>query len=162
MIEITSNVYEHKLLELFWTYLPIDEEDGKLSALLSRICRAWVEKRNTETEHETISDISLTEEEQELIKKHNLTEHQNLEVRTRIQDVMLRFIKGKERLKRMKQASDGYMKLYRETGTVLYFVRGMEIRQSKQLYDEAFLKEFRDVVVSTMMHLFNMFNLLLL
>lgn len=153
MIEITPNIYEHKLLELFWTYQPTDEEDGKLYALLSRICRAWVEKRNPESEHETISDISLTEEERELIKKHNLTEHQNLEVRTRTQDVMLRFVKGgQKRLEKMKQAADGYMILYRETGTVLYFVRGMEIRQSKQLYDEAFLKEFRDVVVSTMMH----------
>lgn len=152
MIKIVPNIYEHKLLEFFWTYQPTDEEDGKLYALLSRICRAWVEKRNTSSEHETISDISLTEEERELIKKHNLTEHQNLEVRTRIQDVMLRFVKGSERLKRMRQAADGYMTLYRETGTVLYFVRGMEIRKSKQLYNEAFLKEFRDVVVSTMMH----------
>lgn len=153
MIEINSNIYEHKLLELFWTYQPTDEEDGKLYALLSRICRAWVEKRNPETEHETIGDITLTEEERELIKKYNLTEHQNLEVRTRTQDVMLRFVQGgQERLKKMRQASDGYMILYRETGTVLYFVRGMEIRLSKQLYDETFLKEFRDVIVSTMMH----------
>lgn len=65
MIEIPSSIYEHKLLELFWTYQPTDEEDGKLYALLNRICRAWVEKRNPESEHETISDISLTEEERE-------------------------------------------------------------------------------------------------
>lgn len=153
MIIIAPNIYEHKLLELFWTYQPTNDEDRELCALLSRICGAWVEKRNPESQHETISDICLTEEELELIKKHNLTEHQNIEVRTRIQDVMLRFVKGgQERLEKMRQAADGYMILYRETGTVLYFVRGMEIRQSKQLYDKAFLKEFRDVVVSTMMH----------
>ena len=64
MIEIETNIYEHDLLGLFWGYEPKDEEDGKVYALLSRVCRAWVIDRNRDSEHEIISDISLNEEEQ--------------------------------------------------------------------------------------------------
>ena len=128
MIEIGQNIYEHKLLGLFWGYEPKDEEDQKVYALLDRVCHAWVIDRNNENkEHDIISDISLNDEEQKLVEDYNLMEHQNLEVRTRLLDVMMRFAKGKERIDRMKQASDGYLALYKETGTVLFFVRAIEI-----------------------------------
>lgn len=152
MIEIGPNIYEHDLLGLFWEYEPKDEEDWKVYALLSRVCRAWVIDRKCDTEHDIICDISLNEEEQELSIKYKLMEHPNLEVRTRFLDVMLRFAKGKERIEWMRQASDDYLQLYRETGTVLYFVRSIEIRVVKSLYDEAFLEELRNVVISTLMH----------
>ena len=47
MIEIETNIYEHDLLGLFWGYEPKDEEDGKVYALLSRVCRAWVMDQGT-------------------------------------------------------------------------------------------------------------------
>ena len=153
MIEIGQNIYEHDLLGLFWGYEPKDEEDQKVYALLDRVCHAWVIDRNNETkEHEIISDVSLNEEEQKLVEEYKLMEHQNLEVRTRTQDVMMRFAKGEKRIKRMRQASDGYLALYKETGTVLFFVRAIEIRQVKALYDDAFMEELRDVIVSTLVY----------
>ena len=42
MIEIGQNIYEHKLLGLFWGYEPMDEEDQKVYALLDRVSHAWV------------------------------------------------------------------------------------------------------------------------
>lgn len=152
MIEIGPNIYEHDLLGLFWGYEPKDEEDGKVYALLSRVCRAWVIDRNRDKDHEMLCDISLSEEEQRIVMENKLMEHPNLEVRTRFLDVMLRFIKGNEHIERMRQASDGYLQLYKETGSVLYFVRAFEIRVVKSLYDDAFLEELRDVVIGSIIH----------
>ena len=152
MIEIESNIYEHDLLGLFWGYEPKDEEDGKVYALLSRICRAWVIDRNSDSEYDKISNISLSEEEQKFVEEYKLMEHPNLEVRTRCLDAMLRFYKGNERIEKIRQASDGYIELYKETGTVLFFVRAFEIRVVKTLYDDAFLEELRDLVISSMIH----------
>lgn len=59
MILIEQNKYEHNLLEYFWTYQPVDEEDRKVVDLLSQVCRAWVNERDGESKHETISGISL-------------------------------------------------------------------------------------------------------
>lgn len=152
MITLERNSYEHKLLETFWTYKPTDEEDQKLTAILSRVCRAWMNEREEESKKDCISHISLSEEERTLVEKYNLMEHPNLEVRSRFQDVMIRFAKGKERLKRMKDASDDYLELCEATGTYLYFVRSIEIRQAKTLYDDAFLKRVKEVVISTDIH----------
>lgn len=152
MIEIGQNIYEHDLLGLFWGYEPKDEEDEKMYVLLNRVCKAWVVDRYYDSEHEIICNISLTEEEQKLVLKYKYMEHPNIEVRTRFLDVMIRYAKGKERLERMRWASDGYMKLYRETKTILFFVRSIEIRVVKALYDDAFLEELRDVVISTMIY----------
>lgn len=52
----------------------------------------------------------------------------------------------------MRLASDGYLALYKETGTVLFFVRAIEIRQVEALYDEAFMEELRDVIVGTLVY----------
>ena len=127
MIEIGENIYEHKLLGLFWGYEPMDEENQKVYALLDRVCHAWVIDRNNENkEHEIISDVSLNEEEQKLVEDYKLMEHQNLEVRTRFLDVMMRFAKGEKRIERMRLASNGYLALYKETRTVLFFVRAID------------------------------------
>ena len=75
MIEIGPNIYEHDLLGLFWGYEPKDEEDGKVYALLSRVCRAWVIDRNRNKEHEILCDISLDEEEQRIVLENKLMEH---------------------------------------------------------------------------------------
>ncbi len=152
-MEIGLGIYEHKLLGLFWGYEPKDEEDRKVYALLDRVCHAWVIDRNNENkEHEIISDVSLNKEEQKLVVEYGLMKHQNLEVKTRFLDVMMRFAKGKERIERMRLASDGYLTLYKETRTVLYFVRAIEIRQVKALYDDAFMEKLRDVIVSTLVY----------
>ena len=152
MIAIGQNLYEHNLLELFWTYKPTDEEDQKLYVLLNRVCRAWINKRDDNNPHDTISGINMSEEEQKIVLDNRLMEHPNLEVRTRFTDVMIRFGKGKERLERMRKASDGYLELCKETGTYLYFVRSIEVRQAKLLFDDPFLREMKEVVISTGIH----------
>lgn len=154
MIEIGQNIFEHKLLGLFWGYEPKDKEDGLLYALLGRICRAWIVDRNREKnpEYELISSIRLNEDERELIEKYNLLKHQNLEVRTRCADVMIRFAKGCEKLDRMRQASDGYLELYKETINVFYFVRSIFVREVKLLYDVDFMEEVKRVLIRTKIH----------
>ena len=152
MIEIEQNKYEHNLLSLFWTYKPTGEEDQIVYALLSRVCHAWVFKWNNDSTHETISEISLNDEEQILVKKYQLMDHPNLEVRTRFTDVMIRFGKGKEKLERMRKASDGYLELCKATRVILYFVRSIEIRQVKTLYDEPFMQMLKDLLISTRIH----------
>lgn len=152
MIQIGQNKYEHDLLEIFWTYKPADEEEKKLYALLSRVLRAWVNKRNDDNPHETISGINLNKEEQKLVIDNQLMAHPNLEIRTRFTDVMIRFGKGKERLERMRKASDGYLELCKLTGTYLYFVRSIEIREARILYDEQFLQAMKEVIICTDIH----------
>ena len=152
MIELGKGIYEHELLGLFWGYNPRNEEDRKVYDLLSRICRAWVIDRNRDNDHEIICDITLNSDEQEFVNAYNLTEHPNLEVRTRFMDVMMRFSKGRERLDRMRKTSDGYIALYKETGTVLYFVRAIEVRQSRLLYDESFMSGLSDMIVSSLIY----------
>lgn len=152
MIQIEQNKYEHDLLEVFWTYKPADEEEQKLYALLSRVLRAWINKRDEDNPHETISGIILNKEEQKLVIDNHLMVHPNLEIRTRFTDVMIRFGKGKERLERMRKASDGYLELCKLTGTYLFFVRSIEIRQAKILYDEPFLQAMKEVVIGTGIH----------
>ena len=152
MITLKKDRYEHKLLEAFWSYKPIDEEDQKLTTLLSRVCRAWMNEREGDSKKDCICHISLSAEERSLVTKYNLTEHPNLEVRSRFKDVMIRFVKGNDRLKMMREASDGYLELCEATGTSLFFVRSIEIRLAKALYDEAFLKRVKDVVISMGIH----------
>ena len=152
MIEIEQNKYGHNLLGLFWTYRPTGEEDQKLYALLSRVCHAWVIKRDNDSTHETISGINLNDEEQNLVKKYQLMDHPNLEVRTRFTDAMIRFGKGKEKLERMRKASDGYLELCKATGVIHYFLRSIEIRQVKSLYDEPFMQMLKDLLISTRIH----------
>jgi hypothetical protein len=74
------------------------------------------------------------------------------EVKTRFLDVMMRFVNGKRRHERMRLVSDGYLYLYRETGTVFYLIRSIELREVRTLYDEKFLKEFHAQVVSSVVH----------
>lgn len=152
MIEIEQSKYKHDLLSLFWTYKPTGEEDQKVYTLLSRVCHAWVIKRDYDSTHETISGIILNDEEQNLVRKYQLMDHPNLEVRTRFSDVMVRFGKGKEKLELMRKASDGYLELFKATGTCPFFVRSIEIRQVKSLYDEPFMQTLKDVVISTRIH----------
>ena len=152
MIEIDEKKYGQDLTGIFWTYKPKDDEDGKLFDLLKRISHAWLVNRNGVCQHEIISGISLNEEEQKLIAENMLMEHPNTEVRTRCLDVMIRFAKGRDRITRMRQASDGYLSLYKETGIVFYFIRAIEVRKCKVLYDDAFMNRMRDVIVNDKIH----------
>ncbi len=152
MIEILPGKYESDLLEFFWTYKPKDEEDQKVTNLLNRICHACLVDRNQENQPEIISNISLTEVELNLIKRYNFLEHPNLEVRIRGLAVTLRFLKGKVRIEKKREVSDGYLKLYKETKTIFFLVRSFELRNVKVLYDESFLKEFKDVVLNPIVH----------
>ena len=153
MIEIAANKYEHNLLDVFWTYKPKNKKDQTLCDLIGMVCRArLVDRHNCDSQHMLISTICLSEEEQKIVEENNLLVHPNLEVRTRFLDVMMRFVKGKSRLDKMRQVSDGYLHLFKETGTVLYMIRSIELREVKALYDEEFLKEFHTLVVSPVVH----------
>lgn len=152
MIEIIPGKYENDLLDVFWTYKPKDDEDLKVTNLLDRICHACLVDRNQENQPEKISNISLSEIEMNLIKRYNLLEHPNLEVRTRCLDVTLRFFKGKDRLEKKRKVSDGYLQLYKETNTTFFLVRSFDLRDVKVLYDESFLRKFRDFVLNPIVH----------
>lgn len=153
MIEIATNKYEHNLLDVFWTYKPKSKKDQKLCDLIGMVCRArLVDRHNCDSQHLLISTICLTEEERKLVEEHNLLEHPNLEVKTRFLDVMMRFVKGKGRLEKMRLVSDGYLHLYKETGTIFYLIRSVELREVKTLYDEDFLKEFHALVTNPIVH----------
>ena len=139
MIEIAPNKYEHKLLDAFWTYKPKNKKDQRLCDLIGKVCRArLVDRNNCDSQHMLISTICLTEDEQKSVEENNLLEHPNLEVKTRFLDVMMRFCKGKGRLEK--------------TGTVLYLIRSIELREVKTLYDEVFLREFHTIVVNPIVH----------
>ena len=153
MIEIAPNKYEHDLLALFWTYKPKNKKDQTLFDLIGRVCRArLVDRNNCDSQHMLISTICLTEDEQRIVEENNLIKHPNLEVKTRFQDVMMRFVKGRGRLDKMKKVSDGYLQLYKETGTVFYLIRSIERREVKNLYDEEFLKVFYAIVANPLVH----------
>ncbi len=154
MIDIDANKFEYDLTGLFWYYTPQNDEDKLLTDLIDKVCRAYLVDRskNEKDKDRLIANLALSNDEQELVRKYGLMEHPNLEVSTRFNDVMLRFAHGKDKLDLRRKASDGYLKLYEETGTVLYFVRSIELRIVKKLYDKRFMEEFRRVVISTFIH----------
>lgn len=153
MIELLPNKYEHNLLEAFWTYKPKGKKDQELCSLLGRICRARiVDRHNCDSQHELIGTICLSEDEKQLIDEFRLLDHPNLEVKTRFLDVMMRFIKGRGRVEKMRQVSDSYLLLYKETGTVFYLIRSLELREIKTLYDDVFLKELQEIVTNPLIH----------
>ncbi len=130
-----------------------NKKDQKLCDLIGKVCRAiLVDRHNRDNQHLLISTISLTDDEQKIVEENNLLEHPNLEVRMRFLVVMMRFIKGKGRLAKMKQVSDGYLRLYKETGTIFYLIRSVELREVKTLYDDEFLKQFYSVVANPIVH----------
>ena len=52
----------------------------------------------------------------------------------------------------MRQVSDGYLRLYKETRTIFYLIRSIEQRDVKTLYDEEFLMAFHALVTSPVVH----------
>ena len=162
MIDIDADKFEYDLTGLFWHYTPKDNEDKLLTELIEKVCCAYLVDRSKDGKDKDwlIANLALNNGEKELVKKYNLMEHPNLEVRTRFIDVMLRFAYGKDKLDLRRKASDGYLKLYTETGTVLYLVRSFELRIVKTLYDDQFLEEFRRVIVQTLTHPSWMTNIL--
>lgn len=154
MIDIDANKFEYDLTGLFWYYVPTDEKDKQLTKLIDKVCCAYLVDRSKDGKDKDrlIANIVLNNDEQVLVKEYGLMTHKNLEVRTRFTDVMLRFVHGTGKLDLRKKVSDGYLKLYEETGTVLYFVRSIELRKIKMLYDKQFMEEFRRVVISTFTH----------
>ena len=154
MIDIDENKLEYDLTGLFWYYVHTDEKDKQLTRLIDKVCCAYLVDRSKDRKDKgrLIANIVLNNDEQVLVKEYRLMTHKNLEVRTRFTDVMLRFAHGTDKLDLRKKASDGYLKLYEETSTVLYFVRSIELRKIKMLYDKHFMEEFRRVVISTFTH----------
>lgn len=162
MIDIGADKYEYDLTGLFWYYIPTDDEDKQLTELIDRVCCAYLVDRNKDGKDKDrlIANLALSNDEQELVRKYGLMEHPNLEVSTRFNDVMLRFAHGKDKLDLRRKVSDGYLKLYGETGTVLYFVRSIELRIVKTFYDDKFMESLRRVVIQSFTHPSWMTNIL--
>lgn len=148
MINIPANKYHYELTGLLWGYHPIDKEDEQLYNLIRRVCKAVLVHRRDDMEEDLIGKIELTDEERQLVDKYKLTDHINQEVKARFLDVMLRGTTGKRRLEATRIASDVYLELFRATGVSLYLVRCVQIRVIKQLYDECFLGELRELIIS--------------
>ena len=85
MIDIGANKYEYDLTGLFWNYSPTDDEDKQLTELIDKVCCAYLVDRNKDGKDKDrlIANLSLSDDEQELVKKYGLMEHPNLEVSTK-------------------------------------------------------------------------------
>lgn len=149
MIKIPANKFHYDLTGFLWGYHPTDEEDEKLYSLIRRVCKAELVHRRDDIEEIIISKTVLTNEECKLVEKYKLTEHENQEVKARFLDLMVRYSTGRNRVEATKIASDAYFGLFKATGYSTYLVRSVQIRVIKQLYNDKFLEEIRDEIIST-------------
>ena len=152
MITIPPNTYHSDLTALFWSYHPTDKEDDKLYELIRKVCKAELVHSRDNIEESLISKLVLTDEERLLVDKYKLTEHENIEVKARFLDVMLRFATGNSRIEKTRTASDAYLLLFKETNVNTDLVRCLQIRVIGQLYDEHFLKELKSLIISSFIH----------
>ena len=107
-ISIPDNLYDAELKS--WAInLSLEFPYNEEVTLISKVIRAHIDDTYLRDTASFIGNINLSEEERIIIDKNNWLYSNNIEVRARFTDLMLRFIRGKDKLVKMKSCSDDYI-----------------------------------------------------
>lgn len=140
-IEIPNDLHNSELL-CFLHPNRFQTEDEKLAiGLLHKICMA-----NLTDFHDSnqIKDLILTAEEREIVLLHDWNISENIEVRSRCNDVLCRFEKDKRSIKEI--ASNNYLTAYKTFGEIEFLIRSITVRNIKIINTEDFLIEVVSVI----------------
>jgi hypothetical protein len=142
MFKIPVDKFDSELLlELYPSLFVKDEVERMEASLLMRILKMCV--YGPVRGEEDISKVKLSEEEQHIIENNDWMESDNLGVRCRCRDLMMRFQQGDRRFYQ-QTLSDNYLELFNKTRDPAYLVRSLAIRNIAHLYDKAYICQIQD------------------
>lgn len=152
-ISIPNNLYDAELKS--WAInLSLEFPYNEEVTLISKVIRAHIDDTYLRDTASFIGNINLSEEERIIIDKNNWLYSNNIEVRARFTDLMLRFIRGKDKLVKMKSCSDDYIAVAKCSFTKQelidaheYLIRGVRVRVIKQLYDNDFINSIGNAII---------------
>lgn len=140
-IEIPNDLHDSELL-CFLHPNRFQTEDEKLAiGLLHKICMANLTDFRDSNQ---IKDLILTAEEREIVLLHDWNISENIEVRSRCNDVLCRFEKDKRSIKEI--ASNNYLTAYKTFGEIEFLIRSITVRNIKIINTEDFLIEVVSVI----------------
>lgn len=136
-IELNSlNLENKKMLSIIDLKNIKSDEEDKAMSLLHKIC-------NTHIGHfaqiNRIDELELSEKERDFVVKYKWDESDNIEVRARCNDVLIRY--ENDRRSRIIEASESYFIAYKKYNKIDFLYRSIIIRNFKEVNDEKFLKE---------------------
>ena len=152
-ISIPDNLYDAELKS--WARnLSLVFPNNEEVTLISKVIHAHIDDTYLRDTESFIGNINLSEEERIIIDKNNWLYSNNIEVRARFTDLMLRFIRGKDKLTKMKSCSDDYIAVAKCSFTKQelidsheYLIRGVRVRVIKQLYDKDFTNSIGNAII---------------
>ena len=137
-ITIPSNILYAELKS--WLRVTQTEQPNSIEvSLLKKVLLAHLDDSHLRDKTNFIGNIKLSDEEKELVEKHDWLESENLEIRARFTDVYLRHIKGSHKLNVMKQCSDDYLTVFEQTHYRDYLIRAAHVCTAKKIYDSDFV-----------------------
>lgn len=137
-MNIPSDKYSYKLREYLYPFLfSTDENEKETAMLLMRISKMDIPHKNSGKED--ISKAKLSEEEKAIIISNGWLESDNIEVKSRCNDLMLKFIEGDRREKALEICND-----YLQTFTTIkygtaYLLRSMQIANHFHISNEEYI-----------------------
>lgn len=137
-MNIPSDKYSYKLREYLYPFLLSKDENEKETAmLLMRISKMDIPHKNSGKED--ISKVKLSEEEKAIIISNGWLESDNIEVKSRCNDIMLKAYQGDRRGKALMICND-YLQVYTtiEYGAA-YLLRSMQIANYFHISDAVYL-----------------------
>ena len=145
-IAIPSNIFNGEL-KSWLRGEQLKEPNSPEIILLKKVLSAYLDDTHLLNKTRFIGSIKLTDDERELIDKNNWLENENIEIRTRFTDLVLRYTKGSHKLDLMKQCSDDYLTVFEQTHYRDYLIRAAHVCIAKKLYDSVFVNRIIDKII---------------
>lgn len=137
-MNIPSDKYSYKLREYLYPFLfSKDENEKETAVLLMRISKMDIPHKNSGKED--ISKAKLSEEEKAIIISNGWLESDNIEVKSRCNDIMLKAYQGDRRGKALVICND-YLQVYTTIEyRAAYLLRSMQIANYFHISDAVYL-----------------------
>ena len=153
-MSIPNNLYGAEL-RTWINSLCLEHPDKKEVQLLGKVLRAYIDDTFLKVKTSFIGNINLSEDERNIVEMNSWLDCENIEVKARFIDLMIRYIRGAKRLEAMRESSACYFAvaecIYHKRNTNLvtheYLIRGVRVCVAKQLYDNGFVNRIGKLIV---------------
>lgn len=155
-ISLPDNLYASDLRAWART-IRLEHPENKKVLLLCKVILAYIDDTILKDKSNFIGSISLSNEDREIVEKCGWLKSGNIEIRARFTDLMLRFIPGSHKLKKMKSCSDDYFTVSEivfrsavpSAHACDYLIRSVRVCVAKQLYDDTFVNRIGKLIVDS-------------
>jgi len=148
-VKIPHDLIENELLCFLYPNNFESIEEKQAVELLYKICEAnLTDFRNGNP----IQDIKISDEERVVIFQNEWHKSENIEVRARCNDLLLRFEKDKREI--TLTTSNDYLTAYRNYDKIEFLIRAITVRIIKELNDDNFLGTIIEIVQENDIHPF--------